>query len=272
MPQTASSFSLLSEPYNITDEHRAFYQENGFIKLKEVLSPEVLAYFNEAISQEVDRLNQMHLPMEERDTYGKAFLQIMNLWRQSETVRELVFSQRLAQIAADLMEVNGVRLYHDQALFKEPSGGHTPWHADQYYWPLASDKTTTVWIPLQATPKEMGPLEFSAKSHNLVQGRDLAISDDSEAQIDRLLSEGPYPHIIEPYDLGEVSYHAGWTYHRAGPNQSGEMRKVMTVIYMEDGIRLKSPQNPNQQLDWDTWCPGAEVGKIIRTEMNPVLY
>ena len=58
----------------------------------------------------------------------------------------------------------GVRMYHDQALYKEAGGGITPWHADQYYWPLETDKTITAWIPLQATPLEMGPLEFSAGS------------------------------------------------------------------------------------------------------------
>ena len=62
------------------------------------------------------------------------------------------------------MEVEGVRLYHDQALFKEAEGGITPWHADQYYWPLSTSKTITYWIPLQAIPLEMGPLEFSAGS------------------------------------------------------------------------------------------------------------
>ena len=67
------------------------------------------------------------------------------------------------------MEVEGVRLYHDQALFKEAEGGITPWHADQYYWPLSTSKTITDLIPLQATPLEMGPLEFSAGSQQVFQ-------------------------------------------------------------------------------------------------------
>lgn len=42
-----------------------------------------------------------------------------------------------------------MRLYHDQALNKEPGGGYTPWHCDQYYWPVQSDKIVTAWVPLQ---------------------------------------------------------------------------------------------------------------------------
>jgi len=138
----------LDMPFTLSPEQIDFFQENGFIKLKNVLSPAVIHYMNETISAEVVRLNTQHLPIEQRDTYGKAFLQIMNIWTRSATVKEIVFSKRLAKIAADLMGVNGVRIYHDQALFKEPGGGHTPWHADQYYWPLSNDNTVTAWIPL----------------------------------------------------------------------------------------------------------------------------
>ena len=48
-------------------------------------------------------------------------------------------------------QVEGVRLYHDQALNKEPGGGYTPWHCDAYYWPVLSDKIVTAWVPLQVT-------------------------------------------------------------------------------------------------------------------------
>ena len=51
--------------------------------------------------------------------------------------------------ASDLMQVEGVRVYADQALYKEPHGGYTPWHCDAFYWPLATDKALTAWIPLQ---------------------------------------------------------------------------------------------------------------------------
>lgn len=249
-----------------------FYRENGFVKIKNVLSPEAVAYMDQVISAEVVRLNTQHLPMEERDTYGKAFLQIMNIWTRSELVKEIVFSKRLAKIASDLMGVDGVRMYHDQALFKEPGGGHTPWHADQYYWPLANDNTVTAWIPLQQTDFELGPLEFSARSQQLQEGRTLKISDDSENYIQRKLTLHDFKKVREPFEVGEVSFHNGWLFHRAGANQTDRMRKVMTVIYMDKNMRLKAPANDNQQADWETWCPGAKVGELIDTPLNPVLY
>ena len=262
----------MNESYLLSDKDISFYRNNGFIKLKNVFNKEEIDFLNVEITKEVNALNKQVLSMDQRDTYGKAFLQIMNIWKNSETVKQIVFGKKLAKIATELMEVEGVRLYHDQALYKEPSGGYTPWHADQFYWPLASDKTVTAWIPLQETPLEWGPLEYSAGSDQLMDGRDKEISDESQQFLENALKQKGFSHVIEPFDLGEVSFHKGWLYHRAGPNKTNEMRKVMTVIYMDKNMKLKAPENKNQQNDWDTWCPGAIIGETVDTPLNPILY
>jgi ectoine hydroxylase-related dioxygenase (phytanoyl-CoA dioxygenase family) len=264
--------NFLNEPYSLSQEQIDFYQKNRFIKLKEVLNLETIQFFNEAISKQVNEMNQEQTALEDRTTYGKAFLQLFNLWTENSIIKELIFSRRIAKIASDLMEVKGVRLYHDQALFKEGGGGITPWHADQYYWPLETDKTITAWIPLQETTLEMGPLEFSAGSHTIVEGRELEIGDESEDLIQKKLRVTDFKHVIEAYDIGEISFHSGWVFHRAGANTTNEMRKVMTIIYMDKDMILKNPDNKNQIHDWNTWCPGAKIGEIINSPINPVLY
>lgn len=267
-----SELRIMDQPFTVTKEQISFFRENGFIKLKNVLPPETIQYMNETISAAVTRLNTQHVPIEQRDTYGKAFLQIMNLWTKYDSVKEIVFSKRLAKIATDLLGVNGVRMYHDQALFKEPGGGHTPWHADQYYWPLSNDNTVTVWIPLQEIQLELGPLEFSAKSQQIQEGRNLKISDESEKELQKKLTLNDFKQVVEPFEIGEVSFHTGWVFHRAGPNKTDKMRKVMTIIYMDKDMRLKEPANENQVNDWNTWCPGAVVGDVINSPLNPILF
>lgn len=266
------NFKVLDQPYQLTQEQLDFYHENKFIKLKQVLDAETIAHFAEVIKNKVQELNTQEIPLEARDTYSKAFLQIMNIWTHDDEVKRFVFSRRIAQIATELMGVDGVRIYHDQALFKEPGGGFTPWHADQYYWPLSNDHTVTAWIPLQETPLEMGPLEFSAKSHLLQEGRQLKISDDSEQVISQKLRLGDFKTVVEPFELGEVSFHSGWVFHRAGANTTDKMRQVMTMIYMDKDMKLIQPKNENQQADWETWCPGATVGEVIDSPINPILY
>jgi ectoine hydroxylase-related dioxygenase (phytanoyl-CoA dioxygenase family) len=262
----------LDTPYELTDEQIARFRADGFIKLKEVLSPEVLAYYGEEITAKVHELNKEDMPLEERGTYGKAFLQVMNIWRHSQIVETFVRSRRLARIASELLGTKGVRMYHDQALYKEAGGGYTPWHVDQFYWPLETEKTVTAWIPLDAVPVGNGPLEFSMGSQGILFGREFGISDESEAEIDKNLRRSQLPVVSEPFELGEVSFHYGYTFHRAGPNTSNQPRRVMTIIYMDSEMRLIQPRNKNQQADWDAWCPGAKVGEVIDTELNPVLY
>jgi len=262
----------IDTPYVLESEAVSRFDNEGFVRLPNVLSDATIAHFEPEITGKVIELNTMHLPMAERSTYNKAFLQVTNLWQHSELVRELVFSPRLAQIAAELMGVDGVRLYHDQALYKEAGGGITPWHADQYYWPLGSDRSCTVWIPLQDTPTEMGPLEFATGSHRFEFGRDLPISDESEAAMQKALNEQGFPTSSVPYALGDVSFHPGWTFHHAAPNTSTTPRRVMTIIYIDADITVAEPTNDPQRNDLATFMPGTQPGEVPDTPLNPVLY
>ena len=271
MMLTKSSYlTELETPYPLSLEDIESFRENGFVKLRDVLPADLLAHYRERISEKVAELSTDSLPLEQRSTYGKAFLQIMNLWTTSEPVREFAFGRRLARIATELMGCRGVRMYHDQALYKEPGGGITPWHADQYYWPVASDNMVTAWIPLQETPLELGPLAFCEKSHRLPVGRDLEISDESEMTLKEALSQ--FRQDEGPFELGEVSFHSGWTFHRAGANTTDKPRQVMTMIYMDQDMRLVQPKNKDQVADVARWCPSVKVGEIVASALNPVLY
>lgn len=258
--------------YPLTAEQVASFRRDGYIKLKQVLAPEVLAHYGPIITSEVYRLNTMHLPIEQRDTYNKAFLQVGNIWTKNDTVKEFCWGQRLARLAAELLGVRGVRMYHDQALYKEPGGGVTPWHADQYYWPMASPLSITAWIPLQTTPMEMGPLAFARGSHQFEAGRELGISDESEERIGRSMKEQNYPLDDAPFDLGEVSFHYGWTFHRAGRNVSAHPRAVMTIIYMDEAMRLSAPNTKAREGDRNAFAADVEVGQVMNGKMTPVIW
>jgi ectoine hydroxylase-related dioxygenase (phytanoyl-CoA dioxygenase family) len=263
----------LAEPFPLTSEQIAAYRRDGFIKLKQVLSPEVLAAYGAEISREVAERSRHYAALDQRDTYGKAFLQICNLWEVNAVIADFVRAPRLGRIAAELMGTRGTRLYHDQALCKEAGGGFTPWHADQRYWPLSSDHSVTAWIPLQAVPQAMGPLAFAVGSQHLVSKRAsmaLAIGDESERVIARTLSD--CSKVETAYDLGEVSFHAGWTFHRAGPNTTNRLREVMTIIYIDRDMVISEPANDSQANDLKRWFPGQKPGESVASPLNPVVW
>ncbi len=270
------SIDILKEEYSITDSDIKFYKKNGFIKLKNVLDKATLDYFNNEITKVVTEQNPLlKKPIEERNTFEQAFIQIGNLWKTNAIIKKLVLSKRLGKIAADLMQVDGVRLYHDQALYKEPSKkikNITPWHADQFYWPLDTKNTITAWIPLQKTTPDMGPLAFSMESHKHDFGRALEISDESEAKIQKSLSDANLELVDEGFDVGEISFHGGWTFHRASANTSDKVRAVMTVIYMEDGVKVSEFINSAHPVDRDAFLSGLNPGDVAATDLNPLIY
>jgi Phytanoyl-CoA dioxygenase (PhyH) len=263
----------LEAPFLVTDDQRRRFREQGHLKVPGVFSAATLGWIDGTISRLVETNNPLAgVPMESRDTYGKAFIQVFNLWLKSDEARAVSRSRRLAGIATALLGTAGVRMWHDQALFKEPGGGFTPWHADQQYWPMASALCATAWIPLHAVPLERGPLSFAPGSHLKRIGRDLVISDESERLIREAIASEGITEVIEPYAAGEVSFHLGWTLHRAGPNTTTEVRRVHTVIYMDEAMRLAQPKNASQEADHRAWSPSTRVGEVMADALNPVLH
>ncbi len=268
----ATATVTLDTPYPLSASQRGAFAEQGFVKLPDVVTAEIIGRYEPAITRTVTQRDTPRVPLAERDTYGRAFRQVTNLWRHSRQVRDLVFASRFARLAAELLGVAGVRLYHDQALYKEPGGGHTPWHADRYYWPIVGDRCATLWLPLQDTPLGMGPLAFAAGSHRFEYGRDLPIGDTSEAALGEALISRAFQVVEQPYALGEASFHLGWTFHRAGGNTTSTPRRVMTVIYIDADVVISQPVNDHQQADLAAWFPGAGPGQVPDTPLNPVLH
>ena len=69
---------------------------------------------------------------------------------------------------------------------------------------------------LQDTPLEMGPLCLSSGSHRHDLGRDQPISDAGQKTIVEKLVGMDLPSDERSFYLGDVSFHMGWTFHRAG--------------------------------------------------------
>jgi len=273
MEMASDTGHLLDEEYPLTDDQVARYRRDGHVLVRKLFEPASLEDFQQAIKAAVARCSDETRPLDERDTYGQAFLQVMNLWEKDETVRSFVLAKRFARVAAELMGVDGVRILHDQALFKEPGGGITPWHQDAIYWPLDTDKTITMWMPLVDVPAEVGSMTFVTGSHLLDYRQMVAISDQSED----LLAAYVHQHDLASstygaMSAGDATWHAGWTMHRAPPNPTASTREVMTIIYFAAGTRVTAPGS-NGLRGWVTdWYPGISTGDELAHERAPLVF
>jgi ectoine hydroxylase-related dioxygenase (phytanoyl-CoA dioxygenase family) len=268
-----SALPALNDSYELTGDQITGYQENGHILLRSVASPEELGVYEPIISQNVQELNRQDKPLNERDTYGKAFIQISNIWEKSEAVARFVLARRFAKIAAELMGVSGVRIYHDQALYKEPGGGHTPWHQDQIYWPLDTKHTITMWMPLVPISEQVGSMTFASGSHKIGCIDRVVISDESHKTLGQYIEgKGFEQRNYGAMAAGDATFHAGWTLHSAPGNPTDIMRKVMTIIYTADGTPIAEPDSNPRRNDLSRWLPGQQPGDRVGSPLNPLVY
>lgn len=261
----------LSSDYAVGEEEIGAFRRDGHVRLRALASRAEVEAYRPAIRGVVDAVAARHDAQGRIDDYNHLFTQVTNAWRLADPVRRFVLARRFARVAARLMGVRGVRLYHDQALFKEPGGKPTPWHRDQYYWPLDTDDTVTMWMALVDVSLEMGPMTFASGSCRAEDVPNLAISAESEALARYVAAKG-FPLVGETLGAGDATFHSGRTLHSARPNLSPARREVMTIIYFADGARLRAPANPFQATDARVFLPGIEPGEPAASELNPVLY
>ena len=267
------NFPSLDNDIPVSAEDMLSFRNKGHLHVKGLLNADELSVYRSAINDAAYRYNTETREMKDRDTYGKAFLQIMNLWEVDEAVKRFTLARRFAKMAASLLGVERVRLYHDQALYKEAGGGHTPWHQDQYYWPLDTTNTITMWMPLIPISEEMGMLTFASGSHTAGEVENLAISDESDKVLQSYINEKNYP-VTRPSFMegGDASWHYGWTLHAAPGNNSDATREVMTIIYFADGATVTAPKNQHQENDRQRWLGGIEPGELAASPLNPVIH
>ncbi len=260
-------------PFALETTTIAAFQRDGHAVIRGLASAQEIGRFRPAIETAVGRLAARTPPIAERDTYGKAFLQAHNLWTRNELIKSFVFSARFAKVAAELMGSAGVRLYHDQALFKEPGGGHTPWHQDQAYWPLDTTDTITMWMPLVDVPAEVGSMTFASGSQHRGDLGRFIIGDESEMKFGEVVERLGLPTTTHgAMRAGDATFHRGWTLHRAPANPTGLLRSVMTVIWFADGTRVGADISGARFFDHKFWLAGIPPGELATGPLNPLLW
>jgi ectoine hydroxylase-related dioxygenase (phytanoyl-CoA dioxygenase family) len=246
----------------VSDRAR-FFQE-GWLLLRQVAEPSLLTRTREALSREA--LARC------RSGSGAAFMPVGNLWRVDPLCAEFVRHRRFAQIAADLLGVERVCLYHDQAMFSEPQAAATPWHQDAQHWAIPGDRCLTMWLALVDLEPAMGTLTYASGSQREGLLGDWPIGDGSQRFFAEHLATRPYAQVnAGAMQAGDALFHDGWVIHGSPPNRTPRLRAVMTVLFVADGTRLDSPQYPAQQQALAEWTPGQQAGEAVGSALNPLL-
>ena len=274
-PQQLKDFSTidlkqeLTKSYKLTTNDIKSFQKNGFVKLKNVLTPDVTQVLRYEILSLLKKTFKNY-----NDVKKNRFLSLEMMWLENTLIREFVLSSRIAKICAELLSVKKIRLYHDNALVKESGCGRTPWHYDDHHFPLDTNDVITAWIPAQAIPVEMGPLTFAEplEVYKLVKDIEFNEFDTSyDRKINNVFKKKQVSIVEEPFELGEVSFHHNLSFHTASENKTTQSRVVLANTYFADGARVV--KNPTMiSGDWKKFIPETKPGEIVSSNLNPICW
>jgi phytanoyl-CoA hydroxylase len=108
----------------LTQSQIDFYQENSYIVIEEFLNSGELETWREAVIEVLMQRNGQKMPgkdikideaddiNKEADYYNNVFDQLLNLWQTNDKVKRLITDVRIGKMAANLAQVDGIRIWH----------------------------------------------------------------------------------------------------------------------------------------------------------------
>lgn len=253
------------------------YRADGFLVIEGFLDSDELQDWRTQVDEAVQqRLSAPKTPEGEPwlvnasddpdNYYAQVFLQCLKLADTHAGVRRLMLDPRLGKMASDLAGIDGVRIWHDQALIKPPFGNPTGWHLDNPYWSFANRDSLSIWVALDDATLGNGCMWYVPGTHKTARDDNAGIGTN----IADLFRKYPEWRLIEtvpcPCPAGSAVFHNGWVAHGAGANMTNRPRRAMTCAYMPIGSTFNGQQNVlssdyfnsltvGQVLDDDTVTP-----------------
>jgi len=245
------------------------FRREGFVVIPGLLTDAELDRFGAAVDRAVaDRGRNDTRALADKSPYEQSFTQCINLWEDHADVIPLTFHPKISEAAATLIGVPRLRLWHDQALYKDAGGRYTEPHQDQPYWPMDEIDTLTAWIPFDGSTRANGCMGYVPGSHLVGVRKFINIfSADEKVKIleEPALAAIPPRYVEVP--RGAVAFHHGLTVHMAMPNKSARTRRVHTMIYFRDGAtRTKPHVHPSVDR------PGIKMGAAIDSDLTPLVW
>lgn len=232
----------------LTEQQIEFYQTNGFLVIEDFLDADELEEWRRCTEESVaERLGGavdfMTNQMDPDAFYARVFTQCLRLADTHEGMNKLICDPRIGRMATTLAGVEGIRIWHDQALIKPPHGNPTAWHLDVPYWSFSSRDALSLWMALDNITLANGCLWYLPGVHRVARFENVGIGEN----LGGLFKVYPEWREIEPQacpcPAGSIVWHNGLTAHAAGPNMTTRPRRAMTCAFMPDGSTFNGKQN-----------------------------
>ena len=258
----------------LTQQQIDQYQEQGFLIIENFLDGQELERWRDVTGDAVRQRLAERAPSSgngnsEADYYAQVFTQCLRLADTHEGMRELMFDPRLGEVSATLAGLDGIRIWHDQALIKPPYGNPTAWHLDNPYWSFSSRDAISIWVALDDATLANGCMWYLPGTHKLARFDNVGIGSN----LSGLFKVYPESIKIEPVSgecpAGSAVFHNGLTAHGAGANMTPRPRRAMTCAYMPDGATFNGQRNILPEEYFQT----LQIGDVLdNQEQNPLIW
>jgi len=263
----------------LTDEQISSYRENGFLVIENFLDAAELAEWRRCTDEAVEqRLAGTRPPGAKWDLtnqgdpdsfYAQVFTQCLKLADSHPGMRTLMFDPRLGEMAATLAGVEGIRIWHDQALIKPPFGNPTAWHLDNPYWSFSSPDALSIWVALDDATLANGCMWYLPGTHKTARYENVGIGHNQTDLFKKYPEWRGIESVACPCPAGSTVFHNGLTAHGAGANMTNRPRRAMTCTYMPDGSTFNGQKN----ILPDEYLAGLTIGDALDDDrINPLLW
>ena len=250
-------------PYpQATDEHRAFFEEHGWIAIEDAIDPEDqrdLAAHCDIILEKKHKMAFDWAWDEGTQKEERAF----KIVQSSPTLffpdlMQARFRTWAIEFGSALMR-RPLEFWYDQFLAKPPGTSvPTRWHQDEGYWGRNLDERgLTCWMPMHDVDVTNGCMHFidgghrsGVLEHRLVPGvqSDLLYCEPDEARA-----------IPVPLKLGGVTFHHSKTPHMTTANNGTAWRRALT-----QHLRVVGAEGEGDHYPWKIYVNQA-TGERITT-------
>jgi phytanoyl-CoA hydroxylase len=257
----------------LTPGQIASYRKDGFLLIEGFLDPEELEEWRrcteEAVRVRIESTTYLHNQGNGDDFYAQVFTQALKLAEVHDGMRRLMHDERLGRLAATLAGVDGIRIWHDQALIKPPFGNPTGWHVDNPFWSFSSKDAISIWVALDDATLSNGCLWYLPGTQNMATFETTDISPNQRDLFKQYPEWEKIESVACPCSAGSAVLHNGLTAHGAGANMTNRPRRAMTCAYMPDG----STFNGRRNVLPEAYHNSLKIGDVLGDdEVVPLIY
>jgi ectoine hydroxylase-related dioxygenase (phytanoyl-CoA dioxygenase family) len=262
---------------DLSPEKIAFYRENGFVVLEKFLEPAELERWRTVteegmrarIAADQGAANVLNNQGDPETFYSQVFTQCIQISLVHPPMAELIYDERIGRVAGELAGVDGIRVWHDQALVKGPYANHTAFHFDNPFWSFFSKDALSIWVALDDATLENGCLWYLPGTHKEATFNYAAIGSN----LGDLFKTYPQWKKIAARPAvcpaGGAVFHNGLIAHGAGVNMTPRYRRAMTCGFMPDGSTFNGQRNILTEDEFNA----LTVGEVLKDDVrNPLIW